>query len=157
MLNITRNHYTLHPCKLLTVFQNQSMTPHHSEILVRKYWTRRFIWRHLLAKPSTWRHPSPSWCPSVGAWVTSDRDRCLPGETPDTHSTWPDKPFLAAKSGSASEPWLVQFSMFGRYLDKSDKSVKQTQTAISEGWLRKERKRCSALGSLDIEISILKD
>ena len=84
MLNITRNQYTLHPCKLLTVFQNQSMTPHHSEILVRKYWIRRFIWRHLLAKPSTWRHPSPSWCPSVGAWVTSDRDRCLPGETPDT-------------------------------------------------------------------------
>ena len=84
MLNIKRNQCALHPCKLITVFQNQSMTPHHSEILVRKYWTRRFIWRHLLAKPSTWRHPSPSWCPSVGAWVTSDRDRCLPGETPDT-------------------------------------------------------------------------
>ena len=36
MLNITRNQYTLHPCKLLTVFQNQSMTPHHSEMLVNK-------------------------------------------------------------------------------------------------------------------------
>ena len=38
--------------------------------------------------------------------------------------------------------------MLGRYLDKSDKSVKQTQTAISEGWLRKERKRCS--GNKDV-------
>ena len=38
--------------------------------------------------------------------------------------------------------------MLGRYLDKSDKSVEQTQTAISEGWLRKERKRCS--GNKDV-------
>ena len=38
--------------------------------------------------------------------------------------------------------------MLGRYLDKSDKSVKQTQTAISEGWLGKERKRCS--GNKDV-------